>query len=209
MIIEIWKDIKGFEGLYQISNYGRVKNLRKNTIVKPFDNGGYERVHLSKEGKSIKKLVHVLVAEHFISEKPFPDAQVNHKDLNRKNNHVDNLEWCDVKTNVRHAVENIPNRKEYLAKTMSAIGKKYGHLGVEASKKPVAQIDKDTGEIINVFESAREAARLTGANWRNISQVCKGQKKTHRGYKWAFVDKEGVETKARTNNTIECMEARS
>lgn len=66
-------------------------------------------------------------------------------------------------------------------------GKEYWHVGVEASKKPVAQIDKDTGDILNVFESAREASKETNSNYRNISQVCNKQKKTHNGFKWRFV----------------------
>jgi hypothetical protein len=69
---------------------------------------------------------------------------------------------------------------------MSDIGKKYNRLGVKASKKPVVQLDKDTGEVICVFESARQAAKETGANYRNISQVCNNDKNSHMGYNWEF-----------------------
>lgn len=197
--MEIWKDIKGYEGLYQISNYGRVKSLKKNIIMKPFNNNGYLRINLYKNGKSKKYLIHILVAEHFISEKPFKDAEINHKDLNKKNNHVDNLEWVNPSKNVKHAIENINGRKEKLKKNMAEIGKKYYYIGVEKSKKPVMQIDKNTGKIIAIFNSAREASQKTNSNWKNISQVCSGKRKTHNGYIWKFADEEGATTIESTN----------
>lgn len=192
--MEEWKDIKGFEGLYRISNFGRVYSVRAGKVMRPFDNGGYYRVHLCKNGKSVKKLVHVLVAQHFIGEKPFDGAQVNHKDLNKKNNHVENLEWVDGRENVQHCIKHMHGRLDRLKSDMSAIGKKYGHIGAEASKKPVAQIDPETEKIIGIYESARQAAKLTGANYKNISAVCTGKKKTHMGFVWRFADKEGATT---------------
>lgn len=182
---KLWKDITNYENLYQVSRTGKVRN-NKGNIVKPFDNKGYERVQLYKDGDTKNFLVHRLVAETFL---PIVEGreQVNHIDLNRKNNHIDNLEWVNGSENVRHAVNNIPGRLEDLQETMSDIGKKYNHIGVEASKKRVAQIDRGSGATIAVFESAREASRITGANYRNISQVCRGNRKTHMGYKWSFV----------------------
>lgn len=182
----IWKDIKGYEGLYQVSNKGEVKSLVKGTLMKPFDNGRYLRIGLYKEGKQKKFLIHRLVAETFIPRiagKP----QVNHRDLDTKNNSVENLEWVDGKENVRHAIDNISGRAEYLKSTMSEVGKEHYIHGVQASKKSVKQIDINSGETLNIFESAREAGRRTGSRYKNISQVCKGQKKTHNGYKWEFV----------------------
>jgi hypothetical protein len=193
-IVEIWKDINGYEGLYKVSDKGSVFSVKANKVMAPFDNKGYKRISLYKNNKPIKKLVHILVAEHFISEKPFNGAQVNHKDLDRKNNEVNNLEWCDGSTNVRHCIENYENRSENLNRAMSVIGKEFHMIGVEASKKPVKQIDIESGKIIAVYESARDAAKHTGASYKNISQVCNGQKKTHKGYKWAFADEEGVTT---------------
>ena len=97
--MEIWKDIKDYEGLYQISNYGRVKSLgnsqkRKEKILKPeYSNKDYACVHLRKDGKNKKYRIHRLVAEAFM---PNPDNLpcVNHKDENKLNNKVENLEWC-------------------------------------------------------------------------------------------------------------------
>ena len=109
---EEWRQIKGFEGLYEISNLGNVRSLdrlcrmkngktrmHKGRTLKPGrDGGGYEFVVLRKDGLSLNRKIHRLVAEAFI---PNPDNKpcVNHKDLNRANNCVENLEWCTVKYN--------------------------------------------------------------------------------------------------------------
>jgi len=112
---EIWKDIEGFEGFYQVSNKGRVKSLDrtvlgkdskvynyKGKILKTPLNTGYPCVYLSKHHKKHTIRVHILVARAFLSKikgKYF----VNHKDLNKQNNHVSNLEWCTHKENIQHA----------------------------------------------------------------------------------------------------------
>ena len=99
MLDEIFKDCKYYEGLYKISNYGRVWNIRKAKFVSQHDNGrGYLHVGLSNDGKHKNEYVHRLVALTFI---PNPDnlPQVNHKDEDNQNNYVENLEWCDCKYN--------------------------------------------------------------------------------------------------------------
>lgn len=115
---EIWKPIKGYEGLYEVSNLGRVKSLdrfvnasiknqkqvlKQGKILKPYkDIRGYLKVSLSKENKRTIKFVHRLVSEAFI-----PNinnlSQVNHIDGNKVNNHIENLEWCSCKENINHA----------------------------------------------------------------------------------------------------------
>ena len=114
---EIWKDIKGFEGTYQVSNFGNIKSLRrtvkrssqtgdylqKEVILKPATNAkGYYHVALRKDGDSKTFRIHRLVAESFISN-PTGHPQVNHKDGNKTNNHVNNLEWTDNSGNLKHA----------------------------------------------------------------------------------------------------------
>ena len=96
---EVWKDIEGYEGYYQVSNLGRVKQIKFNRLLKLCcDNYGYLIVVLSKNGIHRTRTVHRLVAETFIpNESNYP--QVNHKDENKTNNNVTNLECCDNKYN--------------------------------------------------------------------------------------------------------------
>ena len=123
---ECWKDIEGYEGLYQVSNLGRVKSLRrsavlgknirevKEKIIKPFiTNKGYYQILLSKKGKTSHKYVHRLVAMAFI---PNPNEYIiiNHKDENPLNNCVDNLEWCDYSYN-----NNYGNRNKIVSDKMT------------------------------------------------------------------------------------------
>lgn len=98
---EIWKDIVGYEGLYKISNYGRVYSISSSREIFPFVSHGYLRKELCKEGKRVKYQVHRLVANAFI---PNPNGyeMINHIDSNRKNNFVENLEWCTHVENVIH-----------------------------------------------------------------------------------------------------------
>ena len=102
-MIEIWKDIEGYENLYQVSNLGRVKSLNynhtgKEKIMKAKKDKGYLRVQLYKDGKPKFYSVHRLVATSFL---PNPNnlSQVNHIDEDKSNNIVDNLEWCSAKYN--------------------------------------------------------------------------------------------------------------
>ena len=101
---EIWKDCKGYEGKYQVSNFGRVWNVNNQKYLKPWiSKGGYYLVNLmSKNGKIKHELIHRLVAIAFI-DNPCNYPQVNHKDEDKTNNCVDNLEWCSRQQNVLHS----------------------------------------------------------------------------------------------------------
>ena len=166
---EIWKDIEGYEGLYQVSNMGRVRSLKwgKVKFLKPTANKyGYLRLYLRKDN-SLKKalLIHRLVAQAFL---PNPDnlPMVNHKDENPSNNIVSNLEWCDAKYNANYG-----NRNKKVAEALSKI---------------VLQIDKNTNVIINIFPSLLEAEKQTGCNNGNICSCCNNRLKTAGGYKWKY-----------------------
>ena len=98
---EIWKDCKGYEGMYQVSNKGRVWSVKRQFVLKgSLDKDGYARVHLTaKNGKTKTEKVHRLVAIAFL-ENPSNLPQVNHRDENKQNNNADNLEWCDCSYNI-------------------------------------------------------------------------------------------------------------
>jgi len=100
--MELWKDIVGYEGYYQVSNYGRVKSLRKNKILNQRNRSLYLAVSICFNGVNKSYNVHRLVAIAFLPNiNSLP--QVNHKDENKKNNHVSNLEWCSAKYNNRYS----------------------------------------------------------------------------------------------------------
>lgn len=191
----MWKEIKGFEN-YQISNTGLIK--KGDLILKPFNNNGYERIQLINGNIKSKKLIHRLVAEHFIpntKNKP----QVNHKDLNTKNNNDWNLEWVTNKENVQHAILHIPERRKKLQEDMSKIGKQYGKDNAMKTQKPVEQLSIN-GQLIKTFVSAREASRELEISYKCISKCCKGNLKTYKGFQWRFANEEGVSTIERIDN---------
>lgn len=187
---EIWKDIEGYEGQYQVSNLGRVKTLARLTVrpapatktgwreyripekimrLRP-GTRGYLCVNLRQEEKPVTLMVHRLVAKAFV---PNPDNLpiINHKDENRQNNRADNLEWCTAQYNVT-----------------------YGHaleLRYEKLKKcPVAMFKPD-GTLIRTFPTAKDAERFIGKRGasRNIIMCCNGSRhhRTNYGYKWSYV----------------------
>lgn len=183
---EEWKPISGFEGLYSISNKGRLKSYKvypEGKVMKLTNKtGDYLRVVLQGRGKERKSIsVHRLVAAHFIPN-PSDFPVVNHLDGNRQNNDVSNLEWCTPSQNMRHAVERNP-------KMTSEMIRYNQHI----RPKPVLQVDKK-GNVISRFNSATEASKVTGVCQRNILQVAnktpynpKGQtRKTAGGYIWRF-----------------------
>lgn len=166
--MEQWKEISGYEGLYEVSDMGNVRSLKfgKEKILKPWKSGmGYLKVDLCKDGQCKSITVHRLIAEAFI---PNPQGleTVNHKDEDKTNNVASNLEWMSQKDNLN-----------YGTRTKRA---------AEAHSKPVQMFDKSTGELLATFPSLREAERVTGINQSNISQCCLGKYKSAGGYIWKY-----------------------
>ena len=177
---EIWKDIKGYEGLYQVSNMGRIKSIgryvkKKNSIVqRKKEKILKQRVHtrckyreltigLTKDGEIKTLSVHRLVALTFIpnsDNKP----QVNHINENPLDNRIDNLEWVTAKENANYGNRN----------------KKIG----EANSRPVLQYNLQ-GELVKRWKSLTECEN--NGFWHSaISKCCRGQRKTHKGYIWKY-----------------------
>lgn len=172
MIKEIWKDKKDYEGHYQVSNCGRVKSIKfgKERILKPFTDGrGYLYVNLCKNNKQKTYKVHRLVAEAFL---PNPNnlPMINHRDENKSNNSVNNLEWCDVKYNNTYGtrIERVSEK--------NTNGKR---------SKPVLQYTLD-GKFVREWDSIRECGR-NGFIPTCICMCCKGKLKKHKDFIWKYL----------------------
>lgn len=187
---EVWRDIEGYEGLYQVSNWGRVRSMNyhhsgKVTVLKQAkDIHGYLLVKLCKNGKQKTRTVHRLVAIAFIPN-PLNLPEVNHKDENKENNFVwvnddgtidlekSNLEWVTAKQNSNHG-----SRNQRVAESLTNHPDK---------SKRVAQYTLD-GTLVAVYPSTHEAARQTGFKQSSISACCRGKLKKHKGYIWKYID---------------------
>ena len=163
---EIWKDIVGYDGLYQVSNLGRVRSLISEKILKASDNGtGYFTVGLHKDGKSKMRTVHRLVAEAFVSN-PNNLPQVNHIDGCKSNNQVDNLEFCDNSHNMKHAY------------SLGLIERPYGRK--QRSKRILCV------ELNRCFIDSIEASKELNINSAHIRDCCRGERKHCGGYTWRY-----------------------
>lgn len=176
---EIWKDIEGYEGLYQVSNFGRIITVEKNRIdcigrksfisskiLKPsVDSSGYKQIILTKNKKRKSYKVHRLVGQMFI---PNPNNYpiINHKDENKQNNNVENLEWCTILYN-----------------------NQYGTRGYRCTRhllKKIKQIDIKTNKVIKTYNSLKEAEKETNIKYQLISSCCREKSHSTGGYIWKY-----------------------
>lgn len=178
MIRELWKDIDEFKGIYQISNRGRVKRLhrivkinnknniyerelREKILIPTEDKDGYLVIGLL--GKNRK--IHRLVAKAFIPN-PFCFPQVNHKDGNKKNNNVENLEWCSNLYNQIHAFK----------------------IGLKKTKK-YAKINCNDNRIVDIYNSLNDAKmKNPGVDVSLLVKVCRNKRKQHFGFRWCYAN---------------------
>ena len=168
---EIWKDIPGYEGLYQASNCGNIRSLNwrkmnivRNLYLKPH-NKGYLQVELAKNGEKKMITVHRLVALTFI---PNPDnlPTINHKDENKRNNDEANLEWCTFSYNTAYSKNKNPHKH----------------------KQKIEQIDLLSGDVIKVWNDLVAIKYEMNYNTWSISECCNGKRKTAYGFKWRFAN---------------------
>lgn len=193
---QIWKDIEGYEGLYQVSNTGRVRSLNyrctgETKTIKPRTSKlGYKGVNLCKNGKCKSCYIHRLVALAFIPN-PNNYPVVNHKDENPKNNTVENLEWCTQEYNNNYGTRNeklskAKKGKHHTEETKRKISK--GHKGKNHPKaKPILMSTLD-GEFIRRFECVADANEFLDKDRqnKNICKCARGEQKTAYGYIWKY-----------------------
>ena len=174
---EVWRDIKGYEGQYQVSNKGDVRSIDRinhigrrysgRTLRPRYHTNGYLQVDLRKDGIRKSKLIHRLVAEVFIPNQN-NYLEINHKDENKTNNYVENLEWCTKEYNMNHGTQ-----KERASQTRS---------------KKVKAINVKTGEVLT-FSSGKEAKSKGGYSRGCVSQACQGiycGGNLYRGHRWSY-----------------------
>lgn len=178
----IWKDVIGFEGLYEVSCSGEIRNKKSGKLL----NGGtikkgYRRISLRKDKKTYQFLVHRIVAETFI---PNPDQKkfIDHVNTITSDNRVENLRWCNYAEN-----NNNPITKKKISISKSGenhplYGKRHKRETIEKMKNsakniPIIQINKN-GMVLNEWNSASEAERKTGIPHNNIVKCCHGERKT-------------------------------
>ena len=180
--LEIWKDVVGYEGLYQVSTLGRVKGLRrliscKNGMTLPqkerfmtpcLGKKGYLSVMLANHGKNKFCKIHRLVLTAFV-ENPSNKPHINHIDNNKLNNRLDNLEWCTPKENEDHK-------------------RKCGRVPVLSSHHKAIKVDQYTTDdvFVKTWNSIKEASDYYHIGKSNIGQCCLGLSKTSTGYKWEY-----------------------
>lgn len=161
---EIWKDIKDYEGLYQVSNLGNVKRKKDNYVFKKSKNSsGYRVVTLTKNKIEKSVSVHRLVANAFIPN-PKNKSQINHIDGNKMNNIIDNLEWCTASENMEHAYKN--------------------NLEILKGKK-IIQYDNNMN-IIKIWNKISDAEKQLNISHGKISMVCRGKRNKAGGYIWRY-----------------------
>ena len=160
--VETFVEIEGFEN-YEISNLGKVRNIKSGRMLKPhLNHNGYLKHHLYRHDKQKELFLHRIIAIAFI-DNPGKKPQVNHIDENKLNNDLSNLEWCTAKENLIHGT-----RTKRAAEKLS---------------KKVIQLDLNDN-VLNEFESMTQAEKKTGVLLKYISRCCNGRSKSAGGYKW-------------------------
>lgn len=192
--MEIWKDIKGYEGLYQVSNMARVKSLEKKVrcahgyrtlpekvLKNKTSIGGYYYVNLYKDRTLKTAYVHKLVATAFIPN-PKNKPQADHINTIRTDNRVENLQWVTIKENCNNPISKIHHTEKQLGKKNHMYGRKWG---LNPKSKPIIQLTLD-GKPIKEWSCAMEVREVLGINNGMIGSCCKGMLDSAGGYRWMY-----------------------
>ena len=167
---EIWKDIIGYEGLYRISDQGRIFSVKSGKIRETFvSNSGYKMIHLYKNGTDRHFTVHRLVADNFIPN-PFDFKEINHINEDKSNNRHDNLEWCTQKYNENYGTNTRRVKESYIA---------------NCNNRPIDVYDMN-GVFLKTFDCSNDVCRELNIGRRALYSVCQGVVKSSKGYRFAF-----------------------
>lgn len=185
--IEVWKDVVGYEGIYKVSNLGKIKSLTRSVFCKKkarVFNGkimslqdnrrGYMTVLLRINGKEKRKYVHRLVCESFLNNTE-NYKQVNHKDGIRNNNNLNNLEYCTASYNAKHSYSNLNRVRPHIGKTYE----------LSFNSKPIIQYDLNMN-FINRYSCSKEASEKTNTHYTCISMVLNKKRKKANNFIWIY-----------------------
>lgn len=180
---EVWKDVVGYEGLYKVSNKGRVKSVKRTTpqqksldekiLSAHLDKDGYPQIALCKEGKIVTRKIHRVELIAFVPN-VFNKPCINHKDGVKWNNELENLEWCTISENTKHSYEiglQVPNTPS----------------GAKNPKSDIVNQYDSNNNLINSFIGVREAERQTGYDRCTIMYSHQNKKVNKYGHKWQIV----------------------
>lgn len=179
--MEIWKDIDGYNGEYQISNLGRVKSFKSENsriLKQKTNNKGYKWVALSLNGIQENVLIHRLVAKHFLDNHNGYKV-VNHIDENPSNNRVSNLEWCTQSENTKKSTK---FHKHYEMNKILCKTKNSKHKDTDSKVKQMLD-----GDVVKIFNNSLEVKRFLGFDQSFILSCCRNKRKSAYGYQWQFI----------------------
>ena len=176
-----WREVKEYSN-YEVNQLGEIRHKKRQKILKPRDNnGGYQYVNFKINGKNTNFAVHRIVANAFIPN-PNGYTEVNHKDYNKKNNCVDNLEWVSSSQNKQHSYLKQENKK--------------------SRGKAINQYTKE-GIFLKTFDSVSDAAKELGCCVAAISNCCLGRTKTSQGFRWSFVESSTTKYERKPSSSVQ------
>ena len=175
-----WREVKEYNH-YEVNQFGEIRHRIRKKILKPRINNGYQYVNFKINGKNTNFAVHRIVANAFIPN-PNGYTEVNHKDYNKKNNCVDNLEWVSSSQNKQHSYLKQENKK--------------------SRGKAVNQYTKE-GIFLKTFDSVSDAAKELGCCVAAISNCCLGRTKTSQGFRWSFVESSTTKYERKPSSSVQ------